>query len=1139
MFHTFWLRCPPPLVAKPPIRNMPGSGRGKAAFDKRGSQDGLVASGDFDAPVETPPTPGPEAAQVLKDPSVEDLRPEAAQSEFSETAEQVEKIDVDRLNDQEFNELHFSSDHIHALRSSWSLLLNGHSPEGVGELIHVAFQESMPSLRSMWKTPRALMSIRTFQAFNDLMAKVDSPAALKERVEMLAFLHLQMDVTAPRIWLFRDALVDLLQVELGNQFQPIHIEAWSLMMSYLGGAFIFIRQEFAERLKVLLTSWEKVNTSKKERADAPAPTALNELAVDVPHAALEEGLAPTQGGKSPRYATAAIPKTFSEMFLFNAAVMGFGQDTWMECVLRAFGPIVLNIANTARLQEECDVLAILLARHKGPINLKDFKAVMLATLRSLLPSDWSLQHENAWAWVWETVERLLLVHMGKPAAQERALRRFVDSLSDEQRFQFKTKIYEIFFEKCPGGQDYFKQSTTRLHFIADKALAFTLDIFKDTHEVVSALSALGLRHVGYGIPTEFFPPFVSAAIEAFAGLTDRQEAMPFKDGGVAEAAVEAFAWSLGLVSRVLVRTINEGSTLVMKAINANDPRMLKKAVSCAPRGQRAQWVLQVQVGTEQISPLMWAISSGSVETARAILEDLFTIRADREHYYYAVDELFDRHPDIVERLRHDAPTLLEVLFNGFIWRSRVIDNGKRRVNYYIKHLVAEKDGSVGQSLASIVKHENPVIMCHPTVVLVFDNIWNGVAMKAFLFNKLSFLVSLLFFVMAQSFLIRYPIVMDHQSGRSLIFALRIWNYSVYFPSLVIQHARHILEAIKERDYVRLQTAIPMRIPAYLRDWQNSLSLILTVGLLLQIILEPTFECSKGGMIRTSCPAVAESITVYRWIAMFNMLMLFVLGIDFMVVSTAVSAYVLACGRVIFEVLLCVLGLVFNLVTFSCVICCMRQEMKDFQTVPSTMLALIRITLCLYSGARLDEATQYVDLFLFISIYTLISWMFLLNLLVGQMSTIYQATYSDMVGFARLNRGRLMLKTIQTVKPKRWTAFVESLRLDEKLEFNEGDIGLAGGLQCFEPANAHAVTQEQIKRFGGPTNPAAPWPEEPEGSAESDKLELLEKGLQKSLGKIWKAVASKGHSSAGGSSMSRISSTVKGSTSYAGGSNEER
>ena len=33
--------------------------------------------------------------------------------------------------------------------------------------------------------------------------------------------------------------------------------------------------------------------------------------------------------------------------------------------------------------------------------------------------------------------------------------------------------------------------------------------------------------------------------------------------------VESFRWSLGLISKMLVRTIQEGSTIVMKAINSN------------------------------------------------------------------------------------------------------------------------------------------------------------------------------------------------------------------------------------------------------------------------------------------------------------------------------------------------------------------------------------------------------------------------------------------------------------------------------------------------------------------------------------------------------------------------------------------
>ena len=43
-------------------------------------------------------------------------------------------------------------------------------------------------------------------------------------------------------------------------------------------------------------------------------------------------------------------------------------------------------------------------------------------------------------------------------------------------------------------------------------------------------------------------------------------------------------------------------------------------------GKRASWVLIVKVGTQDISPLRWAIESGSLSAAKAIIEDLLTIR---------------------------------------------------------------------------------------------------------------------------------------------------------------------------------------------------------------------------------------------------------------------------------------------------------------------------------------------------------------------------------------------------------------------------------------------------------------------------------------------------------------------------------
>lgn len=47
----------------------------------------------------------------------------------------------------------------------------------------------------------------------------------------------------------------------------------------------------------------------------------------------------------------SVPTTFPEMFTFNAAVMGFGNNTWMQEVLNSFDAIVTNASNSYRLQE--------------------------------------------------------------------------------------------------------------------------------------------------------------------------------------------------------------------------------------------------------------------------------------------------------------------------------------------------------------------------------------------------------------------------------------------------------------------------------------------------------------------------------------------------------------------------------------------------------------------------------------------------------------------------------------------------------------------------------------------------------------------------------------------------------------------
>jgi len=143
----------------------------------------------------------------------------------------------------------------------------------------------------------------------------------------------------------------------------------------------------------------------------------------------------------------------------------------------------------------------------------------------------------------------------------------------------------------------------------------------------------------------------------------------------------------------------------------------------------------------------------------------------------------------------------------------------------------------------------------------------------------------------------------------------------------------------------------------------------------------------------------------------------------------------------------------------------------------------------------------------------------------------------MVGYARLTRAKIIVTTIEAVSAKRWGRFLESLKFEERLEFNEGDIGLAGGIQINEPSNANPTTVDMIKRFGGSTSPAMPWPEEEgTGDDDDDKFDRLEKVILRATKKMEGAKGGK-KNGAGESSMgqSGASSDQKGSEGSDGGS----
>merc|ERR1712019_70525 len=108
----------------------------------------------------------------------------------------------------------------------------------------------------------------------------------------------------------------------------------------------------------------------------------------------------------------------------------------------------------------------------------------------------------------------------------------------------------------------------------------------------------------------------------------------------------------------------------------------------------------------------------------------------------------------------------------------------------------------------------------------------------------------------------------------------------------------------------------------------------------------------------------------------------------------------------------------------------------------------------------------------------------------------------MVGYARLERIEIIVSTMPGVTEKRWLRFLDTLKLEQKIEFGAGDIGVAGGIQVLEPASANPTTVDMIKRFGGSTSVEMQWPQEDEGDGdENDRFDRMEKLIQRTLKRL--------------------------------------
>ena len=463
-----------------------------------------------------------------------------------------------------------------------------------------------------------------------------------------------------------------------------------------------------------------------------------------------------------------------------------------------------------------------------------------------------------------------------------------------------------------------------------------------------------------------------------------------------------------------------------------------------------------------------------------MIVDLLTIRADRDVYYYGCDDMFTRHPDIIQRLCKDAPTLLWTLLDGLIWRSRLTYQGQRRVNYYVKHLVQDLEGNCNHALQWLADHKDPKMIVHPVVILFADLIWNRLAMYHFLLGRCYFLFALCVFITSQALLFRHDGT-ETLEENIVRFVCRCFLYFGSLTKLFYNQCKLFYTDMKTRN---LRWVYFCPVPRYLSSPQHAGNLLLVILLILMYIEEPILWCGIfttdnpiGPLFTNNCEESEAIKDIYSIFSCFAMLLYWTLLMDFTLFSMRISAFVLVCGHVLADVGLFVLALVFLVLAFATAISSLNHGLANFSGIDPWLVSLVQMTLGMFPARSYDDFQSEVAVLTAVSVFVAVVSIFLLNLLIAQLNQSYHDVFEDMQGFARLNRAGVIAVTLEQVPRKNWIRFREGLQFEERLEFNEGDMGLAGGIQVLEPANANPLTEDTIRRYGGSTAPTMPWPQE--------------------------------------------------------------
>jgi len=1010
------------------------------------------------------------------------------------------------------------------ISTSWNLAMDNYPDESLGELLYTTLFELAPNLRAVFSKPKQILSVKFVEMMATLVSfhqKLDDN--YNEQLVWLGIRHVAYGAKFSHVDVLAQVLLATISTAVGEDWTEEMEEAWKELWMDTCQRLLTLTNEaekyglkvqemwrvvqqrttraaFGSALRKMLlsgTEWVQslssrpavVSEKEEHHADGSPLKPLGATAkrktslVSMTKASLANvrktsttsmqlgsttGKSEAGGLDSPSIATSIDEPKDGEKkdgggeSRNDAEVIG--TQFWEMLT------VILDLLWEPERQNE-QLILMTTRFYKCGIRTEHLTSIGQAietTCRKVLDQTWSQEYKEAWGWFWHLVScsmtRTFNVLEQKHA--EIVLRSWSNCKAKMDTIDLGESIFKELASVAPYLVHLFKRPKRIQAAQFVSAVDLLTSFLEDPDTFFVELRQLTIRHIKYGVKADYAKAFGTAILRGVKNAIGKEE----------WTAETQAAWEMlwDRVCNCLTRCLNAGTNLVIVSLVNGDLEKAKEAMDCAPRGERFDTLTRVDVNGEVLSPLYWAIRDGMRDIALFLLEDLLTIRADRHSYYYGREKLFETHPDIVEVLCKDpgAEELMDTLFNGLMWHSDQVNQGKLRVNYYIKELYGdpEKDPNAWLSaLATLSLHGPPTLFDHPVCVKLLQCKWNA-------FGQIMFFGIQSFYCVITILYYAAFVVNDERCGANGIVRLIVGVLAVIAVTsqciLAVSQIRSGLTASVPVSYPDLVNRITCnRLPSEIvvpRTLMNiwNVSRIPAFVMLCYVVFSDTcLTSAEDGMaVRSEHGSTMASLVAL--VVGLQLLEVFMLNPQVASLMLLIQNLLPDVARTLVLCMIFICAFAGALTVYKAV---------NFSTLGESVSNLISMLLSLDIGL-VEDAGAYGAVL--ITILVVIIQCAVFNILIAQLvnRTASIAQWSHLMVQKKF---AYVCVEMESLLPLHYRIkLFKSMGFDEPLDFEVGDDGPSGGIQELEPASIRSDPKYQpdrILRFTGEASASDPWP----------------------------------------------------------------